>query len=342
MGLWSVIVYGRTKEADYRFLAIPDDFGEEEQDWARKYIRGTTVYPEKLPGSPRWSLFKNYKHCVFGVTCMVRELTGSKGKYDMTKDTSGRPIHIFFGHVAKINKYFNSLKILSYLEELDFFKSHYLLTSSETLWHLKDYQLINREIDKYPYKFRLELNYSKVAESRGDFNSSFFQDFISSKFSPCLEGENRAFVWPDTPENRHNVWENCCRLLKYQNTVALSLCLGLPEKQDVLQGPFSNATASDATQHQKLTKRKSKVINYSPKITETNNKEVSKITNNSSSSLADRELLILILLIAIIFFLIFLFIWKPLIFAILISLLIAFWLGRMFEKNQNRSSKKSK
>ena len=124
MDLWSVIVYGRTKEVDYRFLVIPNDFQIEEQNWARKYIHGTTVYPEKLPGNPRWSLFKNHKHCVFGVTCMVKELVGSERKYEyMAKDAGGRSLYIFVGYVAQIDNYSNSLKILPNLEDLKFFKS---------------------------------------------------------------------------------------------------------------------------------------------------------------------------------------------------------------------------
>lgn len=343
MDLWSVIVYGRTKEADYRFLAIPDDFEIEEQNWARKYIHGTTVYAEKLRGNPRWSLFKNHKHCIFGVTCMVRELIGSEPEYKyLAKDAAGRSLHIFVGYVIQISKkpYFNSLDILPDFENLKLFQFQSLLGDLEKLWDLKDYQLINRKIDKYPYKSK--LNYSP--ENR----RCYINNIIPPNSIPCSEAgkeeKNLAFVCPDDPEYREKLWKNCCTFFNYPHKdITLSLCLGLPQTKDVLEGPFLNATTSDITQPEKLPKSpfgKQKVLNGSLKITKTNNKEVYKITKNSSSSLADRDLLILILLIAIIVFLIFLFIWKPLIFAILISLLIGFWLGRMFEKNQNRSSKK--
>ncbi|NEQ36669.1 MAG: hypothetical protein F6K40_10430 [Okeania sp. SIO3I5] len=264
MALWSVIVYGRTKEADYRFLAIPDDFGEEEQNWARKYIHGTTVNREKLLGNPRWSLFKNHQHCVFGVTCMVQELVGSERKYEyMAKDGGRRSLHIFVGYVAQINKDFNSLRILPVLENLDFFKYRDLFTSLEKLWHLKSYQLINRKIDEYPYNFKLP----NETELRG--NTDVSNKFISPNFIPCLEGENKVLILPNEQEHRHNLWENCCKFFDYPHQyIPLSLCLGFPEKKDVLDGPFLNATAFDA----KSPKRKSKELNEPSKITEPDKK----------------------------------------------------------------------
>ena len=336
MDLWSVIVYGRTKKADYRLLAIPDDFGEEEKNWALKYIHGTTVYPERLRENPRWSLFKNHKHCVFGVTCMVRELIGSERKYEyMTKDASGRSLYIFVGYVAQINKYnFNSLKILPGLENFEFFKPEYLLISLKKSWHLKDYQIINRKIDEYPYN--LELNYSKMTESIGHIDLS--NKSIPPNFLPCLEGENQAFVCPDNPYNRQNLWENCCKFFDYPHKyIPLSLCLSLPQKKDVLEGPFLNATTSDTTQHLKLPKRKLKVLNEPSKIREPDNKYPSNDTDikyPSNDTDIKRLLssyrwgyLIGFFLILTVTFLIFL-VTRKNILAIVMSLLISFYLGK--------------
>ncbi|NEO51696.1 MAG: DUF4948 domain-containing protein [Okeania sp. SIO3B5] len=341
MALWSVIVYGRTKEADYRFLAIPDDFGTEEQNWARKYIHGTTVYPERLQENPRWSLFKNHKHCVFGVTCMVQELVGSERQYEyMAKNARGRSLHIFVGYVAQINEDFNPLKILPDLENLEFFKPEYLLISLKKSWNLKDYQVINKKIYEYPYN--LELNYSRVTESTGYTNKSIPPEFI-----PCLEGENRAFICPDNPENRQKLWENCCKFFDYPyKYIPLSLCLSLSQKKDVLEGPFSNATTSDATQHiklSKLLKRNSKVINDSSNITAIDNRDSSNRRYTSSNSLdtpikgllhsISWKHIITILLISTVIFLILLVIRQNyiLVIAIFMSLLIGFYLGIIFE-----------
>ena len=320
MALWSVIVYGRTKEADYRFLAIPDDFETEEQNWARKYIHGTTVNRQKLPGNPRWSLFKNHQHCVFGVTCMVQELIGSERKYEyMAKDGGRRSLHIFVGYVAKINEDFNSLRILPVLENFEFIKYRDLFTSLEKLWHLKSYQLINRKIDEYPYKFKL----SNETELRGDFN----------ELIPCLEGENQVFVLPDNQENRYNLWLNCCKFFYYPHQyIPLSLCLGLPEKRDVLEGPFFNATTSDATQYLKSPKRKSKELNEPSKITEPDNKYPSNDSYIKRLLFSpSRKYLIGLLLILTIIFSIFLVI-RIYMLAIVTSLLISFYLGRTSEK----------
>ncbi|GGA17384.1 hypothetical protein [Okeania sp. KiyG1] len=333
MVLWSVIVYGRTKEADYRFLAIPDDFGTEEQNWARKYIHGTTVKREELPGNPRWSLFKNHKHCVFGVTCMVKELIGSERGYEyMTKGPGGRSLHIFVGYVAQINEDFNPLKILPDLENLEFFKPKSLLISLEKSWHLKNYQLIGRKIDEYPYN--LELNYSRVTESTGYTNKSIPPEFI-----PCLEGENRTFICPDSLEYRQNLWENCCKFFDYPHQhTSLSLCLGLPRKKDVLEGPFSNATTFDTTQNikfSKLPKRNSNVINEPSKIREPDNRNASKTTHNSSYSISRRRLPIrMVLLISISIGLVLLVIWNKYTLAIQIfmSLLVGLYVQHVSGK----------
>ena len=346
MDSWSVIVYGRTKKADYRFLAIPNDFDIEEQNWARKYIHGTTVYREKLPGHPRWSLFKNHKHCVFGVTCMVQKLIGSEPRYEyMANDAIGRSLYIFVGCVAKINAYFDSLKILCYLEDLDFFKSKYLLESLETLWHLKDYQLINGKIDRYPYN--LELNYPQMTELRDDIN--VLNKFIPPKNSiPCSEGENQAFICPDEPEYRHNLWESCCKFFDYPyKYITLSLCLGIPRKQDVLQGPFLNATTSDATQLIKLVKPNSKVINDSlkPDLKDDSNStkdvydnSIDTFAKRLSDSISWKHITWMLLISAFLFFML-LFIFKIYILAIaiVISILIGFYLGIVFENSTTKN-----
>ncbi|NJN08167.1 MAG: hypothetical protein HC815_09270 [Richelia sp. RM1_1_1] len=70
MNQWSALVYGRTYEVDFRLIAMPEDFNDEDKKWALKYILGTTRSPEKLPEQPRWSLFKNDKYCVVGVTAL--------------------------------------------------------------------------------------------------------------------------------------------------------------------------------------------------------------------------------------------------------------------------------
>ncbi|NER03555.1 MAG: hypothetical protein F6K17_13505, partial [Okeania sp. SIO3C4] len=255
MALWSVIIYGRTKEADFRFLAIPEDFTPEDRYWASKYIHGSTVYPEKLKENPRWSLFKNHKHCVIGVTCMVKDLIGSDRRYDyMTEDASRRSIYIFVGYVVKIDRYFNSLEIPPYLENLEFFKSlnsnffQSLLQSLKGLWHLKDYQFFNKEINKFEYNVR--LNHYDIPELK----DKVYYNRYDLNFTPN-PNEDRAFIWPDSPYNRNKLWENSCKYfyLPHQE-ISLSLCLGLGQTKDVLEGPFLNATTFGINELQKTSK----------------------------------------------------------------------------------------
>ena len=275
---------------------------------------------------------------------MVRELIGSEPEYKyLAKDAAGRSLHIFVGYVARINKdSFNSLKILPGLEDLEFFKSEYLLTSLKNLWYLKDYQFTKGKIHAYPYE--LVLNYSNVTEFRDYIN--VLNKSINPNFIPCSEGENKAFICPDETEYRHNLWESCCKFFDYPyKYITLSLYLGIPRKQDVLQGPFLNATTSDATQLIKLVKPNSKVINDSlkPDIKDDSN-STKDVYNNSIDTFAKRlsdsifwKHITWILLISAFLFFMLLFIFKIYILDIFISILIGFYLGRVFENSTTKN-----
>ena len=94
------IVYGRTYEVDFRYIVLPEDFqgnslvGFEikEQDWLNNHIRSSTLAAEKLPKKPRWSILKNEKYSVIGVTCMADELAKEN-----TKDRESRSLYVFLG-----------------------------------------------------------------------------------------------------------------------------------------------------------------------------------------------------------------------------------------------------
>jgi hypothetical protein len=241
MALWSVIVYGRTYEADFRFLAIPEDFTQEALKWASQHINGTTRSPKELEKNPCWSLFKNPQHCVIGVTCMVRELIGSDERYQyMTQDSAGRSPYIFVGYVAKIEPNLNWWDIPTYPKNIDFFKL--LLEYVEPLWHLKDYHLVNKEINRFEYSKTL---------NHYDFRASS-NHFSLNRYFLINPSKKQAFIWQDSDYNRIELWENTRQSLyfQYQSLYfldrSISLCLGLAKEKDVLEGPFLNATTLDA------------------------------------------------------------------------------------------------
>ena len=96
---WAPLVYGRTYEVDYKLPAIPEDFSPEDRNWALQYITVTLREPDKLKNNPRWSLFKNERYLVIGVSCMFREIYRSPDKsgqpFPWATDKHKRPLYIF-------------------------------------------------------------------------------------------------------------------------------------------------------------------------------------------------------------------------------------------------------
>lgn len=138
---WAAIVYGRSYHLDFRFITIPDNFTEQDTQWAASHIVATTQQARNLNNSPRWSIFKNNSHCIVGVTCMVRDLIDKLGQdliEVMTKDDQGRPLYIFVGYVTKLEQQQNIDQFPPYTETcLDNFKLLY--QSIEKVWLVKNY-----------------------------------------------------------------------------------------------------------------------------------------------------------------------------------------------------------
>ena len=74
---WASIIFSRTYEVDYRLITLPEGFSKQDEDWANEYIYSTTKSPQNLPNNPIWSIFKNDRYCVVGVTCMLKELASN-------------------------------------------------------------------------------------------------------------------------------------------------------------------------------------------------------------------------------------------------------------------------
>lgn len=101
---WAPLIYGRTYEIDFRFLVIPSDFDEQIKNQVWEFIKISTRSPENLSGKPRWIFLRTTRHCIMGVTCLVRDLLNSQekdGSEDLTRDRHGRPLYAFVGFVAE-------------------------------------------------------------------------------------------------------------------------------------------------------------------------------------------------------------------------------------------------
>jgi hypothetical protein len=225
MSLWSIIVYGRTYEADYRLLAIPVDFTPEDVNWARNYITATTRKPEQLPGNPRWSLFKNQKHCVIGVTCNLKDLISNPA---LAVDKESRPIHVFVGYVIKVDKN-NKLLYLDiphYADNISLFQPAYNYVKSQ--WLVKPYKLrIKPQTPRFQYIQR-PLGWDDRT------NSQIHRNFLLNM------DVHKVGLWPNSYQSKWIILENACSFVEHYETV--SLCLGMPTQNDVSESPFLNAT----------------------------------------------------------------------------------------------------
>jgi len=215
------IVYGRTYEVDFRFIELPEDFRAvspsgfpiKEQGWIENHIRSSTLASEKLPKKPRWSIFKNEKYSVIGVTCMADEVADEK-----TKDREARPLYVFLGYV------FRSIDLPIVPMELDSFKHLYRSISSR--WEDKPFEQSSKE----PMWSSYEEIYSDLSS-----NNSNVKPSLQLNLNP-----KKLFAWVDLEEFRRDLWAaglNC--------QTPISICLGLPNKNTALKGNFLNGIILD-------------------------------------------------------------------------------------------------
>ncbi len=223
---WAHIVYGRSYHLDFRFIAVPEDFGEPEINWALPYILATAHKPKKLSLKPRWSLFKNQSHCVVGVTCMVRDLLGEKD-ISLTKDDKDRPLYIFVGYVAKLTNRKHLIDLPPYNNNsLQDFQSLYDYVRQ--VWQVRDFHKNSHQ--------SIKTNYNRREFSRQYLPKKFSRDLLV-KLNHQENKPDKVFLWQDKPEKNSRLWATSAACSQ-----STSLCLGNSDEQHCLDNPFLNQT----------------------------------------------------------------------------------------------------
>ncbi len=230
---WAAIVYGRSYYLDFRLIAIPRDFTAEDISWALAYILPTTRAASKLASHPRWSLFKNERYCIVGVTCMVRDLIGQADKNsdnNLTKDVQGRPLYIFVGYGTPLARQKSLVRFPPYGgRHLGTFQPLYQYVRQQ--WKVKDYDTN----EKKPILTDYQHLAAAIEQSSHNLDRHMARSLNSQSKNPT-----KIFLWQDTEESRRKLWTTVARCGQPN-----SLCLGLTSKQDSLRSPFLNATADD-------------------------------------------------------------------------------------------------
>ena len=210
---WAPLVYGRTYEIDFRFLAKPDDFDKERENWSRGYILASLSFStyDELRGHPRWIMFRDERHCVVGTSRMVDEILGVPT--DQYKDRESRPLCIFIGFVSQTP--FPQIP----LRELRWFSEIYE-------------QCVKPRFREKPYSREKDRPYAFPYETRKWQLPSEPKKHLSYRLNT---DKQKVGFWSE--EDSEKVWYSAAH-----STEAVSVCLGLSRKSDALTGPLLNAT----------------------------------------------------------------------------------------------------
>jgi|GEM_PF-3136208 len=269
---WAEIVYGRTLEVDFRFLAAPIDDQAQLLKWAEPYILASTCLPEKLFGKPRWSIIRGEHYCMIGVTCMANELiavTSDSLYKSMGSDNHGRSLYLFTGYICRVGRRSDKIALPAYEKlDLSLFAQSYRLVAEN--WAVKQYEP----------KARKPVNTF--------FRDNSFRDviqYVVSNVDQELNTDQKYIkIFPDNDEMREKLWTQML-----SSGVSSSLCLGLSRKRDVIDGPFINATMHSAISSE-LVSLQSTESQFEPaKISPIN---VQPTTKQSSRSIADTGMLL--------------------------------------------------
>ena len=238
MSKWSAIVYGRTHAVDYRFLALPKSFREEDKKWLKGYILATTRFPEQLQKNQIWSIIKNESYCIMGITCMVKDLI-DKSKYesDITLDKAGRNTLTFVGYVCMLssekNQELKSIPDLYKRAEIFAELTKYI----DSKWNIKDHDLAGTEPEYLDDSISIDCPHISTTVGEGmlikilDSNSSI----LSKNSHDSIE------IFPNNEDWRRGLWEAIAKyilLSQHGNSFSnrdISLCLGAKKIEYILQ-----------------------------------------------------------------------------------------------------------
>ncbi|MEI7676537.1 MAG: hypothetical protein WCJ03_07140 [Bacteroidales bacterium] len=244
---WSAIVYARTYEVDFRFIAIPQGYTNDDIADIESYVLVSTRLAEKLPSQPRWSLYRNARQCVFGVTCMANELVDAAKSTDidisnwatMTRDNCSCPLFLFVGYVCNDGKAiapaFDQL-------QLSLFTPLYQYVVEQ--WFVKPYQESSRIAIRLPYtlqKWNIKGN--------SELNPKPLEPLINFK-----ETGKIFFIPDDEKILKADIWNTIAK-----QPIEASLCFGLSRERDVLDSPLLIASLPI---NKEMIKEKTPVISH--------------------------------------------------------------------------------
>ncbi len=238
MSKMSAIVYGRTYEVDFRFIALPENFTDNDKKWIENYIQVTTRSPEKLTNNPRFSIVKNSQYCVFGVTCLARDLHNI---IEETQDKCDRPLYGFFGYVISVNENWEIIRC--FLEpNIDLFKPLYNYILEQ--WNTRK---------KLPSP--ISISYTEKLGKYEEINNTNYLDINANKIIYNINNEKEIYLYPNSTEYNYSLWSITIDNILKDSVNSVSLCLNLTNKSDLENSPFFNVTVNGINSFEIYTKQ---------------------------------------------------------------------------------------
>jgi hypothetical protein len=224
---WSALVYARTLEVDFRFIATPTAFAAE-LPYIEECVLTSTRVPEKLADQPRWSLFRTARTCVFGVTCTANDLVVASARpewLDITRDKHGRGLYVFAGYVGAAGAPVPPYTMLN----LKLFAPLYRYVVER--WTVRPYDAASRTPIEVGYEWELTTDYpvspaaaagARFARIPGDLTDPGAVYLI-----PNIDNAGKAAAWNSAASR----------------STGIALCLGLSRARDALNSPLHIAAA---------------------------------------------------------------------------------------------------
>jgi len=271
--MWSGIIYTRTKNLDYRYIAIPKNFDSYQLLWLETYVKFLLKKPDNLRenGSDRriWSIFKDENYCVIGLTCMVRDLIGFielNHPNDYTRDYTQTPIYTFIGCSIKLKEMSSDVPDFNILK--DKFKNLYeehVIPVWEELFSTTSVSL-SPNINFLEEEKKLSCN---AQNNKYDLNTD----------------SNSVLIAPMTDENNKGYWYSA-----YEFSEPISLCLGFSSEKDLINSPFMNCTINDINLEPTKTIDKNSYASKSIVINSQNSSNSSSINENFDKNKPDGDI----------------------------------------------------
>jgi hypothetical protein len=94
--VWSAIVWGRTRDVDVWWRAVPESIGVPD---LRGLVEGATIASPARLDTPRFLLARRYGHWIVGGACAASTMSGS-----MNRDKENRELKVFVGWSAPVDE----------------------------------------------------------------------------------------------------------------------------------------------------------------------------------------------------------------------------------------------